>query len=131
MDLDAAPLPLLCRSCHEYPRKDKYTIKLMPYFSRRAHHKVTTCMQCAHFTHTPNMYTACNSHTHCKHDLSMLYDGRTHTTSIMNICVHAPQRRGYEHACTHFVCMRGCSMHACSVRYACLYALQASRVYSC
>jgi hypothetical protein len=127
MDFDAALLPLLCQSHCE----DIYTINLMPYFSWHTHCKLTTYMQHEHFTHTSNMYAAHKPHTHCMHALSMPYDGHTHTTSTMNIRVHAPQRRGCEHACMHVVWMRGCSMHACNVRHACLYGVQASSIYSC
>ncbi len=56
----------------------------------------------------PNMYAASNPHTHFNHALSMLYDGHTHTTSTMNVRIHAPQCRGCEHACMHFMWMRGC-----------------------
>jgi hypothetical protein len=97
-----------------------------------------------HTLQTNNMHAACTLHahakhlccmqatqTHRKHALSMPYDGCTHTTNTMNICIHAPQGRWCEHACMHDVWMRGCSMHACSVRHACSYGVQASSLYSC
>jgi hypothetical protein len=73
-------------------------------------------MQHAHFMHTPNMYAACNPHTHFKHALSMPYDGHTHTTSTMNVrCIHAPQCRGCEHAaCILCGCVGVACMHAVS-----------------
>jgi hypothetical protein len=114
MDLDAAPLPLLFHSCREFWEKiNTYTIKLMPYFCRHTHRKLTTCMQHAHFTHTPNMHSACKPHTHFKHALSMPYDGHTHTTSEINVRIHAPQCRGCEHACMHLCgCVGVACMHA-------------------
>jgi hypothetical protein len=87
------------------------------------------------------MYAACTFHAHPKHVCCMqathtlearsqhaIYDGRTHTTSTMNPRVHAPKHRGCEHACMH---VHVCSMHACSVRHACLYGVQATSIYSC
>ncbi len=65
----------------------------MPYVCRHTHRKLTTYMQHAHFTHTQT----CTLHA-----------SHTHTTSTMNVCIHAPQCRGCEHACMHFMWMRGC-----------------------
>ncbi len=52
MDLDEALLPILYNSRHEYRRKNKYTIKLIPNFSTNT---LQTININAHLTHTSNM----------------------------------------------------------------------------
>jgi hypothetical protein len=80
---------------------------LMPYVCRHTHCKLTTYMQHAHFTHTQTC-TLQAIHTHTSITLSACCMMVTHTTSTMNVRIHAPQCRGCEHACMHFMWMRGC-----------------------